>query len=179
MSASAPTIGDDPAFRSASGEVDGSSSAVDESRRRASTGRRRKRSQNRHERATTFCGDAVINRLAGPDASTRMIANGQIHRGVQKVPTDPQRSVVLRRGRASAGLRTHRTKTQTATKVTSKPQPKHTVTGRPSSAPSGRLGISSDKGEPMMMVSVSKISALEERCRILEESLLKPDTGRA
>jgi hypothetical protein len=181
ISESAPTIGlggDGLVAGSVSDEVVGSS--IITSRHRASTGRRRKNnSQNRHDGATTFCGDAVINRLAGPAASTRMIANGQIHRGVQKVPIDrPNRrhgvsSIAPGRSKASANVRTQ--------KPGLKARGKHTATIRPSSAPvvAGRRAASSDQDEPMVMVSLSTINALEERCRILEESVLaQPDAGQ-
>ena len=60
----------------------------------SSTRRRRKHKAE----AQSFATDAFVNRLAGPLASSKMILNGQIHRGVQFAPMR-SRGASKRRGR--------------------------------------------------------------------------------
>ena len=73
-------------------ELDGGRSKQDAGL--SSTRRRRKHKAE----AQSFATDGFVNRLAGPLASSKMILNGQIHRGVQFAPMR-SRGASKRRGR--------------------------------------------------------------------------------
>jgi hypothetical protein len=186
-SASDPTLWSNAPDKSTGAHADVSGTPS----RRVSTGNgRTSRSQGWHDRdgTTAFSNDAVINRLAGPAASSRMIVNGQIHRGVQEVPRTSHAPARSHRGRSRSAvtaaargktLRTsgthHRLAGSDASAVASKPRHAKQRVVRPNSAPANgraRKVPQMESDEAVVLVSVAKLNALEERCRILEESVL-------
>ena len=191
-SASAPSLLSTNPVKSTGAHIDVSATT---SRREVKGNGRKSSSQGWHDRdgTTAFSNDAVINRLAGPAASSRMIVNGQIHRGVQEVPRSSRALERSHRGRARSGAAAaarrkpslstqicHRLSGSGATSTTSKPRHAKQRVVRPNSAPAnGRALIVSqtESDEPVVLVSAARLNALEERCRLLEESLLAQNGG--
>jgi hypothetical protein len=200
----------------------GSTSTITTNHRQQSSRRRRRRMSvrkessssssvpgaARHDGSTVFSNEPFINRLAGPNASTRMIANGQIHRGVQQVQQQQPRqrpasasasgrrgarrsqghtgahsSRLRRTGTGAGNAKPRRQEQQQHEEEEVKRRSSAAASARPKSAPLVHAGPSladaeadgagsvEVDGEQMVMVSMSQFTALEERCRMLEQSL--------